>query len=101
MAAKLKKNGENTEFLYLRVINPVLMNKRNLFLSTLIIVALVIAACISIFGMKEKNESSVNIGRSEIRISDGHLTPEVLWGMGRVGGVSVSPDGSRVEYQVT
>ena len=101
MAAKLKKNGENAEFLYLRVINTVLMNKRNLFLSTLIIVALVVAACISIFGMKEKNESSVNIGRSEITISDGRLTPEVLWAMGRIGGVSVSPDGSRVAYQVS
>ena len=34
------------------------------------------------FSMKTKNEDSkVNIGRSDIRIEDGVLTPEVLWSM--------------------
>ena len=54
------------------------------------------------FSMKTKNEDSkVNIGRSDIRIEDGVLTPEVLWSMGRIGGVAVSPDGSRIAYQVS
>ena len=54
------------------------------------------------FSMKTRNEDSkVNIGRSDIRIEDGMLTPEVLWSMGRIGGVAVSPDGSRIAYQVS
>ena len=48
-----------------------------------------------------KENNKVNIGRSDIRIEDGKLTPEVLWAMGRIGGVAVSPDGSKVVYQVT
>lgn len=54
------------------------------------------------FSMKTRNEDSkVNIGRSDISIEDGMLTPEVLWSMGRIGGVAVSPDGSRIAYQVS
>ena len=54
------------------------------------------------FSMKTRNEDSkVNIGRSDIRIEDGVLTPELLWSMGRIGGVAVSPDGSRIAYQVS
>lgn len=40
------------------------------------------------------------IGKQEITISDGRLTPEALWAMGRIGGLSVSPDGKRVVYTV-
>ena len=54
------------------------------------------------FGMKTgKEDSKVNIGKSNIRIEDGVLSPEVLWSMGRIGGVTVSPDGSRIAYQVS
>ncbi|MBR6857409.1 MAG: S9 family peptidase [Bacteroidaceae bacterium] len=48
-----------------------------------------------------KENSKVNIGRSDIRIEDGRFTPEALWAMGRIGGVAVSPDGSKVAYQVS
>lgn len=42
------------------------------------------------------------IGRTtHIDIKEGLMTPEVLWAMGRIGDVSVSPDGSRVAYGVT
>ena len=55
-----------------------------------------------IIGMvTKKEESKVNIGKSDICIEDGVLTPEVLWSMGRIGGVTVSPDGSRIAYQVS
>jgi len=54
------------------------------------------------FSMKTRNEDSkVNIGKSDIRIEDGVLTPEVLWSMGRIGGVATSPDGSKIVYQVS
>ena len=40
------------------------------------------------------------IGRSDIRIEGGRMTPEALWAMGRIGGLNVSPDGKRVVYTV-
>lgn len=40
------------------------------------------------------------IGKSDIKLSEGRLTPEALWAMGRIGGMSVSPDGKRVVYSV-
>ena len=41
------------------------------------------------------------IGRQEITIKDGRMTPEALWAMGRIGGSSVSPDGKRIAYTVS
>ena len=29
------------------------------------------------------------------------MTPEVLWSFGRIGNVSVSPDGSKAVYDIT
>ena len=40
-------------------------------------------------------------GRSNITLASDTLTPEALWAMGRIGAYSVSPDGSKVAYQVT
>ena len=40
------------------------------------------------------------IGRSDIQIEGGRMTPEALWAMGRIGGLNVSPDGKRVVYTV-
>ena len=33
------------------------------------------------------------IGKQEITIKDGRLTPEALWAMGRIGSLSISHDG--------
>ncbi len=41
------------------------------------------------------------IGKQEITIPNGRLTPEALWAMGRIGGVSVSPDGKKAVYTVS
>ena len=41
------------------------------------------------------------IGKQEITIQDGRLTPEILWAMGRIGSSSVSPDGKRIAYTVS
>ncbi len=43
----------------------------------------------------------VNIGRSELKIEDGHMTPEALWALGRISNVSVSADGRHVAYQTS
>ena len=45
-------------------------------------------------------EENVNIGKSNIKLNSRMMTPEALWAMGRIGTVAVSPDGSKVAYQV-
>ena len=75
------------------------MSDRRIALIGIVLAAAVTAA---IFSMTNSNqERKVNIGRSDIRIEDGRLTPEVLWAMGRIGGVAVSPDASKIAYQVS
>ena len=49
--------------------------------------------------VKETGDKTL-IGKSDIRIKDGRMTPEALWAMGRIGGMNVSPDGKRVVYTV-
>lgn len=46
-------------------------------------------------------DSKPIIGKQEITVTDGRMTPEVLWAMGRIGGSSVSPDGKKVAYTVS
>ena len=41
------------------------------------------------------------IGKSEIKIADGIMTPEILYSFGRVSDVQVSPDDKKVLYGVT
>lgn len=36
------------------------------------------------------------IGKQQIEIKDGKLTPEALWAMGRIGSTAVSPTASRL-----
>ena len=47
------------------------------------------------------NAETPLIGKQEITIKDGKLTPEALWAMGRIGGLNVSPDGKKVAYNVS
>ena len=48
-----------------------------------------------------KQEQKPVITRSNIQLESDTLTPEALWAMGRIGSYAVSPDGSRIAYQVT
>ena len=41
------------------------------------------------------------IGKQQPNIENGILTPEVLWSFGRIGGVNLSPDKSKLLYTVT
>lgn len=41
------------------------------------------------------------IGPSNPKITDGLLTPEVLWSFGRLGDMAVSPNGKSIAYTVT
>lgn len=47
------------------------------------------------------NESPIIGKQTEIKISDGRITPEVLWAMGRIGDYKISTDGQRIAYTVT
>ena len=48
----------------------------------------------------EENNQTV-IGKQQIQVKDGRMTPEILWAFGRMGGVEVSPDGSKISYRVS
>ena len=66
------------------------------------LIAVLAAAVVAFIVMNtSKEQNKVNIGRSDIRIENGRLTPESLWAMGRIGDVAVSPDGSKTAYQVS
>lgn len=60
--------------------------------------AMMLASC-SAIQQKGENYEPV-IGKQNITIKDGRLTPEALWAMGRIGGLNVSPDGKRIVYTV-
>ena len=50
----------------------------------------------------ENNESAKNlIGKSNITISNGIMTPEILYSFGRVGSPALSLDGNKILYPVT
>ena len=60
---------------------------------------------IGIIIFMKKGEDTINsegyIGRSDISITDGHMTPEALLAFGRLSDPQVSPDGSKVLYGVS
>ena len=45
-------------------------------------------------------QDDVKIGRQNVTITDGRMTPEALWAMGRISSYAASPDGQRMVYQV-
>ncbi len=47
-----------------------------------------------------KSGSGEIIEKQEIKVADGIMSPEVMWAMGRVSGIQVSPDGKDVLYGV-
>ncbi len=60
--------------------------------------AMTLASCNAIQQKGEGYEPI--IGKQDITIKDGRMTPEALWAMGRIGGLDVSPDGKKVVYTV-
>ncbi|MDR1918115.1 MAG: S9 family peptidase [Tannerellaceae bacterium] len=50
---------------------------------------------------KETEGSAPLIGRAEVKVMNGLLTPEVLYSLSRVNNAKLSPDGSKVLYGVT
>ncbi len=49
----------------------------------------------------QKETTTEIIGKSDIKIEGGLMTPEALWAMGRIGTPCASPDGSKIVYGVS
>ena len=64
--------------------------------------SLLVASCNAGTGKDaESSAAGPVIGKSDIKIENGRMTPEALWAFGRIGGMSVSPDGKKVAYTVS
>jgi len=46
-----------------------------------------------------KAQDDVKIGKQNITVKDGRMTPEALWAMGRIGTAEASADGKQIVYQ--
>ncbi len=66
----------------------------------LLIMSIAIAALTACSGNSENGSKKV-IGKNNPVIEDGRMSPEVLWSFGRIGGVNVSPDKSKILYSVS
>ena len=64
--------------------------------------SLLVASCNAGTGKDaEASAAGPVIGKSDIKIENGRMTPEALWAFGRIGGMSVSPDRKKVAYTVS
>ena len=52
-------------------------------------------------GAKQQGNETPYIGMPDVKIENRQMTPEVLWAFGRLGNMTVSPDGQRIAYTVT
>ena len=61
---------------------------------------MVVATLLLWGGNGVKAEENVKIGKQNILVKEGRMTPEALWAMGRIGTAEVSADGRQIVYQV-
>lgn len=78
------------------------MTKRFLYLAlpSLVCVAAAFAIAIHMKNSSQKPAASY-IGRQQVEVQDGVMTPEVLLALGRMSDPQLSPDGSRILYGVS
>ena len=72
------------------------MNKLFKLVSMAIALGTVATSCDNI-----KKEDSKLIGKHQVTVENGRMTPEILWSFGRIGSVQVSPDKSKIVYSVS
>lgn len=78
------------------------MGKRTIILASgLVAVAAVAGIIMGKFAKGKESEEKGFIGKSEIRVEDGKMTPEVLLAFGRLSDPQVSPDGKKLLYGVS
>ena len=61
---------------------------------------LIAAGLLTLAGCKQQQVDADVIGKPDIVIDNGRFTPEVMWALGQMGEVVLSPDGSRIAYTV-
>ena len=54
-----------------------------------------------LLAISPQTNAQTMIGPNNMKLQSDLMTPEVLWGMGRIGGASPSPDGKSIVYQVS
>lgn len=67
-------------------------------------ILLIMSAALMLSGtgaVLEKADAQTFIGKQQIHVPNGILTPEALWAMGRIGDLDVSPDGKKIVYTVS
>jgi len=74
------------------------MNMNKITAMTVLSTMLLAGACSEGTSNKDKDEPIIE--QAAVKITDGRMTPEALWAMGRIGGMNVSPDGKRIVYSV-
>jgi dipeptidyl aminopeptidase/acylaminoacyl peptidase len=58
-------------------------------------------AALMLMALSSSNaQNDVKIGKQNVTVDDGRMTPEALWAMGRISGYAASPDGSHIVCQV-
>ncbi len=62
--------------------------------------SILLSACSKSSENKEKNDPTL-IGKAQIKVNDGIMTPEVLYSFGRVGEPALSSSGKQILYPVT
>ena len=58
-------------------------------------------ALVVLMSCGKTDEGKGYVGRSEVNIQNGVMTPEVLLSLGRMSDPQLSPDGSRILYGVS
>ena len=61
---------------------------------------IILAAILTLATATNVKADDVNIGKQNIKVENGLMTPEALWAMGRIGSTAASPDGQHIVYQV-
>jgi len=63
--------------------------------------SIVIAMMAGLLTTSPKTNAQAMIGPNNLNLQSDLMTPEALWGMGRIGASSASPDGKQIVYQVS
>ena len=77
------------------------MKRKSMIITYMLAGALLLSCTTNTQKSKKKTEMEEIIGKSSPKIENGIMTPEILYGFGRIGEVQVSPDKSHIVYEVT
>lgn len=67
----------------------------------MILTSISFTACKKKVEMNEKPIKKSVIEKPELKIENGRFTPEIMWGLGKMGEYSISPDNRKIAYTLT